>query len=982
MQSIEAQYTTQNKTIEEELKLGLIHSLNTEQNRLKKTLLKFNLLDETVLDPTFSFNIICKPQEDGAGDFSLINKIGKELIANGVPANKITFMISTQGLYKFLLDFDDFKEKNTCEVNKLIFSQIKINDIPNNLRLIGLDKESFNLQPNSNTRNRILNKSISDIRGIDKNSLNKNLNYNLINEVTSEFGLNFKKHFQSIKSDIYGGKLGTLITFIQSRIIDEPEFTGSSIVFLDWSSGESTDINPVIQDFLDNCKLNGQDEKTINLQLLGTVTKYINTSILSRCNRNRVFYLNEGGVDIPSFTHYMGIGNGSLGIFKAPNVIKTKENVVNELTKKLSPGDEPILKYHIAYVGQMLDYEINKIPSDILPEDTDNILGIFNIQRVFLFLKLLKKKYETVQNETIYVFALSVFKKILDIYSDRINASRIFPEFNSVNNTFSINTTSKIKIKFFDRIPQELFYAFVKYSEPILFTTGDQSYQEALSFGKLVFHDYFDHRMRMVEVLLNCYNTFCSLGTNNYKQFLQTYLNSNSKIEKIFEYTFDSQIVRFFSNNNMILSLEGTLNDFFNSNNVSNQKFYDFYKKFYDFKVEFKKIIWLMQNDKLQDALAGGFMSQVDEQRLTNVNKAGYREKYLKYKNKYLTLKKKIGGAITWNDENMIGDSFKNLSGLNEERSKHSPKFTDKQIELSVALLTYLNESSNIRFKLNADGVLLKGNSIIQDYETGKILGRGANGIAICYDDNIVIKISKNSQTRRNIVEDEVSNMIELYRTQDGYNFRDENLVKLLGVVYVDDQNHIRKIFDNTRTHISKEFEPNVREITELDRIGFVIMEKYEGTLSNIPIVKLNTKLDIINQMLSQLNYFFRKGYYHTDLHDENWFYKMDRDRYIIRISDYGSEIKGPNEKIGVFRLSADATEQNKQKAKSLEMLSHALSQKKLINVESYFKIVGVPDFSQIKTTLREELNIKYRTEARVNPADNQLLDNINRQLE
>jgi len=198
MQSIEAQYTTQNKTIEEELKLGLIHSLNTEQNRLKKTLLKFNLLDETVLDPTFRFNIICKPQEDGAGDFSLINKIGKELIANGVPANKITFMISTQGLYKFLLDFDDFKEKNTCEVNKLIFSQIKINDIPNNLRLIGLDKESFNLQPNSNTRNRILNKSISDIRGIDKNSLNKNLNYNLINEVTSEFGLNFKKHFQSM----------------------------------------------------------------------------------------------------------------------------------------------------------------------------------------------------------------------------------------------------------------------------------------------------------------------------------------------------------------------------------------------------------------------------------------------------------------------------------------------------------------------------------------------------------------------------------------------------------------------------------------------------------------------------------------------------------------------------------------------------------------------------------------------------------------
>jgi hypothetical protein len=983
MVPITVKYTTQYVSPEEKRLLDLIHRSTTEQNRLKKTLVKFDLLEETRLNPSFNFNIICKPQEDGAGDFSLINKIGKELIENGIPSSKLTFVISTTNLYLFLQEFTNYTLKNNCELNKIIFSQLdlhkKINNIPTGLQLIGLEIGNFNSGPNLNTKNKILTKEISSIGEVNKDIFNKNINYRLMNDIIlklKENKTNFKRNLEEIKSDVYGGKLGTLIPFIYSRIINESAFAGSKIVFLDWSSGERTDVNTIYQHFLDNCRLDGQDEQTINIQLLGTFTKYNNIDILSRCNRNRVFYLNEGGVNNPPNTHCMGIGNGSIGIFKAPVVTKTKVQVIEMLSTKLSVNDETINKYHIAYVGQMLNYEINKDRIDISTEDSDNVFGIFNIQRVFLFLKLLKKKYENARNETIYVFALNVFQKILDIYDQRINESGVFPEYNSIEKTFQINNTSKIKIKFFERIEPDLFYAFVKHSEPILFTTGDQSYQEALSFGKLVFHDYFDHRIRMVNVLLDCYNNFCNTTNNNYKNFLNRYL-LNISGDAIYEYNFQTHIVDFFGNQPMIIALGETLRDYFNSDNPNNTKFYEFYNKFYDFKKEFKKIIFLMQNNHLTQALTGTFMTEQVESQLINVNNASYMEKYLKYKNKYLKLKEKIGGTIIWNEQNMIGDNIRYNQGLGEERSKHSPNFTDKQIEITLTFLTYLN--SKIKFKLIKNGEIIYGNSIIQNYDSGKIIGRGANGIAVCYDDNIVIKISKNSLTRRNIVDDEVINMIELYNGSDGYKFRDDNLVKLLGVVYVNDLNNIIKKFDESRTHIISNFEPGVDNITEQDRIGFVIMEKYEGTLSNIDVTRLdlNTKLDIIYQMINQLLYFFNKGYYHTDLHEENWFYKMVNQRHVMRISDYGSEIKSQDEKIGVFRLSDDSSIQDKEKARSLSSLALGLTQKNLITQESYFSLLGIEDYSALKRKLGEIIYNKYRSEASRNQVDVTLLRNI-----
>ncbi len=63
--------------------LQRIHSSGSVQDNLKKTLLKFDLGPSAVINSEFSFNIWCQPQTDGAGDFSLINKIAKELISYG-----------------------------------------------------------------------------------------------------------------------------------------------------------------------------------------------------------------------------------------------------------------------------------------------------------------------------------------------------------------------------------------------------------------------------------------------------------------------------------------------------------------------------------------------------------------------------------------------------------------------------------------------------------------------------------------------------------------------------------------------------------------------------------------------------------------------------------------------------------------------------------------------------------------------------------
>ena len=257
-----------------------------------------------------------------------------------------------------------------------------------------------------------------------------------------------------------------------------------------------------------------------------------------------------------------------------------------------------------------------------------------------------------------------------------------------------------------------------------------------------------------------------------------------------------------------------------------------------------------------------------------------------------------------------------------------------------------------------------------------KILNRGANGIVICYDDNIVIKISKNSLTRKDIIDGEVINMIELYNSSNSYNFRDENLVKLLGVVYVNEQKNIITKFDESRTHSISNFNPIIDKITDQDRIGFVIMEKYNGTLSEINFTNVNMKLDIINQMLKQLQYFFNKGYYHTDLHDENWFYKMVNGKYVMRISDYGSEIKSRDEKIGVFKLSDESSEQNKQKCSSLTNLALGLAQKYLISNELFLSLLDM-EYNDLKHKLWEIINDEYKSTASTDSANILLLDEI-----
>ncbi len=961
---------------EESRKLGEIHASNNIQNILKKTLLKFDLGPDATIDREFNFNIWCTPQTDGAGDFSLINKIGKEILSYGVPNRQLNFMIGVRNFSTFLRELSRFIDANR-ELNVLIQQiQAQLNDnviprlenITRNLDILELSSANF-VNPDSRIKH-----ITYDIQAVNPGlDFDKNRNYQMLEQLQNMIqrieGINFRRKREEIRSDLEGNLYGTFVNFIYGRILKE--FTGAKIYIFDSDRLNSLgqriagdEVNDIYSQIIARCRIDGQPEKSLNIQLLPSNPTLNGINIFRDCNKNKILYLNEGGnIIIREREHCMGIGNNSVGIFKA-STQETREHTLAYLNSGaagfICEGEGEITRYHIAYIGQTLNYEIDKnmVGKRIGErgfEEMEHSYGLFNIQRVFLFLKLLKHKYRDAVGETIHIFCLDVFRKILEIFNSRLNV--VFPEYNSDDNTFTVNESTVLKLKFFKRIEPSQFIPFIKHSEPILFTTGDQSYQEALSLGKLVFHDYVDHRMAMVDTLLECYDILFG-GRNNYRTFLTTHLKRISGAESILGYTFENDIGGFFGNAPMITALNNTLNDYFNAANVNNNRFFDFYMKHYDFPKEFKKIIYLMQNNVFEQAQSGTLISADFEREFLRINDAGYRLKYLKYKQKYLKLKEELkGGAIEFEDQ---ADGMKKIRGIMEERSKHSPMFTNKQKILTESLFKYLNEK--IKFKLNIDYLggrkNVLGDYLIKNLSSGRVLGRGANGIAIEFDNNIVIKVSKMMATNPSIIENEVRNMIEIYRSGADYNFRNEDLVKLLGVVYLDADYRLIKNFDNSRTHKTEEFEQDLgADINNNDRIGFVIMEKYTGSLESLDVSRLSPsqKYDIAVQMMIQLNNFFTKGYYHTDLHDGNWFYKVNGTKYTIRIADYGSETKADGNRVGVFRLEgADIDEKKKN---SLNTSLVAMANKGLISQANFFTLLGLPTYNSLLSRARTILN-------------------------
>jgi hypothetical protein len=188
-----------------------------------------------------------------------------------------------------------------------------------------------------------------------------------------------------------------------------------------------------------------------------------------------------------------------------------------------------------------------------------------------------------------------------------------------------------------------------------------------------------------------------------------------------------------------------------------------------------------------------------------------------------------------------------------------------------------------------------------------------------------------------------------------------------LGVVYINNERVLKQNFDQSRTYASQQFTYSLDDSNENDKIGFVIMEKYAGDLTTLRLNNLGLrdgdllKYDIAKQMIVQLNEFFKKGYYHTDLHEGNWFYKREGEKYIVTIADYGSEIKAGGNKIGVHKLSETPESQNNEKTTSLKMLLIALTNCSIITENEYFSFLDYENYQVLLDKLINILNQKYQ---------------------
>ena len=602
---------------------------------------------------------------------------------------------------------------------------------------------------------------------------------------------------------------------------------------------------------------------------------------------------------------YNAHSNLVLGINIVPDFPELSiETILENYTSISTKG-----KYYICYFGGVGEYSVSY-----------NLLMLFKLNYFAKKIISLNDEKEAIIYIPKACFSFLHDDKFLSIIN------RIFPDSQILPKEFVIKIETKsVFIRYFEKVLYNEFLNLIKKSENLCMLSGDQSYFEGISMGKNVIYDLLQHKIHLYRQILKMYNDYTG------KTIDEETIDDVVKKTQIYGgtyYDFNNDIIQ----DQITVCVKNSPHEIW-----VNIPYYDSIDHIDEIGVSESRMVilrkhgeWVITMKALetmydlnynlgermkQDGFEEKFQKDLRERwNLENnlkelikdniyVNNASYKKKYVKIQ--YSS----VGGKIGFKEETTrplkyrINDTFNHVKGLPDEYWKASPFFTHAQKLIVELVLHYLTREAFFTLKY------IIGHNIIKDINTGKIIGRGANGMALMFDDNIVIKIAKNhirsadekiSNNYDGIVDNEVKNMTAIYFKNDYYDFRDNNLIKLLGVIYIDTDLTLRSFFSD-RVYCSSQLPELVSSVRIEDKIGFVIMEKYDGELNQVETTKITLEMqfDILYQMFDQLDYLFKKGYYHTDIHASNWFYRRNEEKYIIRIGDYGSD----NDGYGVYPL-------------------------------------------------------------------------------
>lgn len=300
----------------------------------------------------------------------------------------------------------------------------------------------------------------------------------------------------------------------------------------------------------DACFISDMDYKNDIFIIYSTNYHKLFFPLLSKCNK--IIGMSEGGVIMTYPGNKFissGIGKYQLGITNSgpvnlrpesthiDDIFHVSKSKVMKYLSELTPG-ETVKKYHAVYIGQI-----------------DTEYASTQVIKFYIFISLLMHKYRSITEDTeIYVFVNSKIKDTPhtfyqnDILNEEIQyymgldmENGVFT--NEIDYHFHVDPETKtmdikmkkmlIKIRYYNRFKNKIsdiinninhnesakeitFSEFLYYAEPIVATTGDASYQEAISLGKSVFHDYISHKRAMVDSI---YNTLINYTILKEKEF-------------------------------------------------------------------------------------------------------------------------------------------------------------------------------------------------------------------------------------------------------------------------------------------------------------------------------------------------------------------------------------------------------------------------------------------------------------------------------
>lgn len=182
--------------------------------------------------------------------------------------------------------------------------------------------------------------------------------------------------------------------------------------------------------------------------------------------------------------------------------------------------------YHVAYIGQVADNCFPNLSVSAISFSQGNKFQTFLCTLVAYYLNnptaQPKNDVFVFMSEVMFKIPHIIFNsfKLLELflakYDQKYNVKlNINIEENKLRMLSITSSTFTLYVLPFSRLPNEsdddselTYCEFVKYSEKIIMTTGDASYQEAISMKKQVFHDMIFNKVPMVLHFLNSYYAY------------------------------------------------------------------------------------------------------------------------------------------------------------------------------------------------------------------------------------------------------------------------------------------------------------------------------------------------------------------------------------------------------------------------------------------------------------------------------------------